>query len=70
MNYILDTHTHTIVSGHAFNTIDEMVQEAKNKGLKLFPEEGSKKWAYLLGLRSCCFWKRGTFFSLRYKGRK
>lgn len=35
MNYILDAHTHTIVSGHAFNTIDEMVQEAKNKGLKL-----------------------------------
>ena len=36
----------------------------KNKGLKLFPEEGSKKkWAYLLGLRSySCFGKEVHFF--------
>ena len=24
MKYTIDTHTHTLVSGHAYNTIDEM----------------------------------------------
>lgn len=31
----LDVHTHTIASGHAFSTIQEMVMAAKEKGLKL-----------------------------------
>lgn len=35
MNYVLDTHTHTIASGHAYNTIQEMAQAGKDKGLEL-----------------------------------
>lgn len=34
MDYILDTHTHTLASGHAYNTILEMAQAAAKKGLK------------------------------------
>ena len=34
MHYEADTHTHTIASGHAYNTIMEMVQAAAAKGLK------------------------------------
>ncbi|AZT89683.1 phosphatase [Caldicellulosiruptor changbaiensis] len=30
----VETHCHTIASGHAYNTLEEMVTEAKNKGLK------------------------------------
>ena len=38
MNYslLIDVHTHTIVSGHAFSTVNEMVAEAQNKGLKVY----------------------------------
>ncbi len=35
MNDILDLHTHTIVSGHAYNTLYEMVHAASQKGVKL-----------------------------------
>ena len=35
MNYVLDMHTHTIASGHAYSTILEMAAAAKEKGLKL-----------------------------------
>lgn len=35
MKYVLDSHTHTIASGHAYNTINEMVQAAAEKGLEL-----------------------------------
>ncbi|MGI6095322.1 MAG: phosphatase [Lachnospiraceae bacterium] len=35
MNYVLDVHTHTLASGHAFNTIREMAQAAAQKGLEL-----------------------------------
>lgn len=35
MDLILDTHSHTIVSGHAYNTINEMAKSAADKGLKL-----------------------------------
>ena len=35
MRIEVDTHTHTIASGHAYNTIMEMVSAAKEKGLKL-----------------------------------
>jgi len=31
----VDLHTHSIASGHAFNTIYEMVSEAKERGIKL-----------------------------------
>ena len=34
MHYEVDTHTHTLASGHAYNTIMEMVQAAAAKGLK------------------------------------
>ena len=36
MKIVLDTHAHTIVSGHAYNTIREMAQIAKEKGLEAF----------------------------------
>ena len=35
MNIELDLHTHTIASGHAFSTIQEMAQAAAGKGLKV-----------------------------------
>lgn len=35
MNFELDTHTHTLASGHAYNTIREMAMAARDKGLKL-----------------------------------
>lgn len=35
MKYELDIHTHTIASGHAYNTLQEMIHTAKEKGLKL-----------------------------------
>lgn len=34
MHYEVDTHTHTIASGHAYNTLMEMVQAAAARGLK------------------------------------
>lgn len=33
---ILDIHTHTVASGHAYNTLYEMVKAASDKGLTLF----------------------------------
>ncbi|HIT89276.1 MAG TPA: phosphatase, partial [Candidatus Merdenecus merdavium] len=35
MEYILDTHSHTIASGHAYSTIREMAKMASKKGLEL-----------------------------------
>ena len=35
LKLILDTHTHSISSGHAYSTIQEMAEGAKNKGLQL-----------------------------------
>lgn len=35
MKIELDVHTHTIASGHAFSTLQEMAQAAADKGLKL-----------------------------------
>lgn len=34
MRVEIDTHTHTLVSGHAYSTIREMAKAAKEKGLK------------------------------------
>lgn len=34
MNYKLDLHTHTLASGHAYNTIMEMARAASEKGLE------------------------------------
>ena len=35
MKIELDVHTHTIASGHAFSTLQEMAQAAADKGLKV-----------------------------------
>lgn len=35
MKYVLDVHTHTIASGHAYSTMREMAFAAKEKGLEL-----------------------------------
>ena len=35
MKYVLDAHTHTIASGHAYSTIREMAKSASEKGLEL-----------------------------------
>lgn len=35
MEYLLDLHTHTLASGHAYNTITEMAKAAAEKGIKL-----------------------------------
>ena len=35
MKILLDVHTHTVASGHAFSTLQEMAQAAAGKGLKL-----------------------------------
>ena len=34
-SYQADLHTHTIASGHAYNTIQEMAMAAKEKGICL-----------------------------------
>ena len=34
MKIIADTHTHTLMSTHAYSTIIENIAEAKKKGLK------------------------------------
>lgn len=33
MRYLIDPHTHTIASGHAYNTIDEMTRKAAELGI-------------------------------------
>lgn len=34
MNYVMDMHTHTIASGHAYSTLQENIAAAKEKGLR------------------------------------
>ncbi len=34
MRLLVDTHTHTVSSGHAYNTLDELVREASKKQLE------------------------------------
>ncbi len=36
MKIVVDTHTHTLASGHAYSTISENAQSAKENGLTLF----------------------------------
>jgi putative hydrolase len=36
MKIIADMHTHTVASGHAYSTVNEMAQEASRKGLQAF----------------------------------
>lgn len=35
MKPIIDVHTHTVASGHAYNTLLENIKEASNRGLKI-----------------------------------
>ena len=35
MKFTLDLHTHTVASGHAYSTVQEMAKAAADKGLKL-----------------------------------
>jgi len=35
MQYLADLHTHTLASGHAYNTISEMAKAASEKGIQL-----------------------------------
>jgi putative hydrolase len=44
MKYVVDVHTHTIVSGHAYTTLLENVQEASKNGIKVLgtTEHGPK----------------------------
>ena len=35
MKFVLDTHTHTLASGHSYSTIREMAHTASERGLKL-----------------------------------
>ncbi len=32
----IDLHTHTIMSGHAYNTRNEMIKAAEEKGLEIY----------------------------------
>lgn len=34
MKYLIDMHNHTVASGHAYSTIQEIAKEASNKGMK------------------------------------
>lgn len=36
MRDLLDLHTHTIASGHAYNTMNEMIEAALKKGLEIY----------------------------------
>ncbi len=36
MRDILDVHTHTLASGHAYNTMTEMIRTAQEKGLEVY----------------------------------
>ena len=39
MRDILDVHTHTLASGHAYNTMREMAKAASEKGLEKHYQE-------------------------------
>lgn len=43
MDWLLDLHTHTVASGHAYSTLKENIEAAKEKGLKVLgmSEHGS-----------------------------
>ena len=58
MNYVLDVHTHTLTSGHAYSTIKEMAEAASEQGLQLLGitehapiMDGAPNWIYFSNLR-------------------
>ena len=36
MKFVVDTHTHTVASGHAYSTVQEMAREASVNGIDMF----------------------------------
>jgi len=36
LKFVVDTHTHTIASGHAYSTVQEMAKEASANGIEMF----------------------------------
>lgn len=36
MKFVVDTHTHTVASGHAYSTVQEMAREAAVNGVEMF----------------------------------
>jgi putative hydrolase len=36
LRIVVDSHTHTISSGHAYSTVQEMAREASGNGLEMF----------------------------------
>lgn len=83
MRYVLDIHTHTLASGHAYNTMNEMAMAAKEKRLELLcitdhgpAMPGSAKQLYFLNLKACRREKFGVALKIGaevniidYKGR-
>ena len=68
MNIELDVHTHTVASGHAFSTLQEMVKAASEKGLKLLgitehapsiPGSCNPIYLRIAGIHALCY-KGGT----------
>ncbi|MEA1974603.1 MAG: phosphatase [Bacillota bacterium] len=56
--YVIDTHVHTVSSGHAYSTLSDYVAEAKIKGLEMFvltdhgPEmPGATHWYHIANQR-------------------
>lgn len=41
MKTLLDVHTHTIASGHAYSSLQEMTMAAKEKGLKYWESQST-----------------------------
>lgn len=59
MNILIDTHTHSIISGHAYSTITENITYAKKIGLHgigltehSIRMPGSAKWIYFYGMHN------------------
>ena len=66
-NYELDVHTHTLASGHAYSTISEMVNEAKNKGLKVSWKKVSRVSGYQIKYSLKKSFKKSKTLTLTYK---
>jgi putative hydrolase len=59
LKLVVDTHTHSLSSGHAYSTIQEMALEAKTNGIKMFAVtdhapamEGAPTWLYFWNLKA------------------
>ncbi len=36
MKIVVDSHTHSVASGHAYSTVQEMAREAPTNGIEMF----------------------------------